>query len=102
MLREKMERRKRHHLWLLGAVTLAKISNKGENQPVETTSSRYTQPPIEGWGHSCVSKILSQKCSCPKERHGQKNGTESEGKAIQRQSHLGSILSADIKPPHYC
>jgi len=54
------------------AITLAKIPNKGKIEPVETTSSREAQPSVEGWGHPPISKILTQNCSCPRERQGQK------------------------------
>jgi hypothetical protein len=40
-------------------------------------------------------------CHGYSERQGQKNGTETEGKDIQKQPHLG-ISSADTKPSHYC
>ena len=33
---------------------------------------------------------------------GTKSGAETEGKAIQRLPHLGSIPDADIKFRHYC
>jgi hypothetical protein len=40
---------------------LAEIPNKQEILPVETTPSRYAQPPVQGWGYSCISKFLTQK-----------------------------------------
>jgi hypothetical protein len=53
-------------------MTLEEIPKRREIQPIETTSSGQVQPPVEGWGHPSISKILMQKCSCPKERKGQK------------------------------
>jgi len=53
-------------------MTLAKVPNKGERDPVETISSGQAWPPIEGWGHPPISKILIQYCSCQKEMLGQR------------------------------
>jgi hypothetical protein len=80
-------------------MTLAGIPSRGEIEPVETT--RYAQLPVEGWSHPCYSNILIQKCLCPKVRQT-KNGSETEGKAIQRSYHLGIIPLEDTKCPHYC
>jgi hypothetical protein len=52
-------------------LTLAEMRSKGEIEPVETTSSRMTWPPVNGWSHPPISKFLTQKCLCPKERQGQ-------------------------------
>jgi hypothetical protein len=49
-------------------MTLAEISNKGERKTVETTSSRWARPPVEGWGHPYLSIFLSQKCFCSKKK----------------------------------
>jgi hypothetical protein len=67
---------------------------------VETTSSRYAQPLFEGWGYLPISKFfLTQKCSCPKEEQGQKNRTETEGRANPGMAPPGEyIKSADTKP----
>jgi len=53
-------------------MTLAKTPNKGEREPVETTSSRQAWPPVEGWGYPPISKFLIQNCSWLKEMQGQK------------------------------
>ena len=45
-------------------MTLAKISNKGEIEPVETTSSRFARAPVEGLGHPSISKFLTQNHFC--------------------------------------
>ena len=51
-----------------------------------------------GWGHIRISKFLTQKCTYPKEEHGQlmeqrlKVGTSEDGPTC------GSILSADTEP----
>jgi hypothetical protein len=49
-------------------MTLGEMPNKLETQPGETTSSRQAQPPLERWGYPTISKGLTQKCSCPKEK----------------------------------
>ena len=47
-------------------------------------------PLVKGWGHTPISKFLTQKLSCPKEEQGQKkNGAETEGRAIWGLPHLG-------------
>lgn len=53
-------------------MTLAKIPNNEEIQPVQTTSSRLKLDPVEGWSHPHITKFLTQKCSCTMERQGQK------------------------------
>lgn len=53
-------------------MTLAKIPNKEEIQPVQNTSSRLKLDPVEGWSHPHITKFLTQKCSCTMERQGQK------------------------------
>jgi hypothetical protein len=53
-------------------VTLAEIPQKGERETIEITSSSEARPLVEGWGHPPISKLLIQKCSCPKERQGKK------------------------------
>jgi hypothetical protein len=47
-------------------ITLAKIPNSEEIEHEEITSSRDIWPPDEGWGHSHISKSLTQNCSCLK------------------------------------
>ena len=51
-------------------MTLAEILNKGEIEHAETTSSRQTWPPVEGYGHPPISKILTENKSYLKEIHG--------------------------------
>jgi hypothetical protein len=53
-------------------MTLAKIPNKGEIEPVETTSCRKAWDPFEKWGHLPISKLLTQNCFCLKETQGEK------------------------------
>jgi hypothetical protein len=60
---------------------LAEIPNKGEKEPVETISSEYAWPSVEGWGHPSISKILTQNFSLVKEMQGQR--------VEQRLPHLG-------------
>jgi hypothetical protein len=65
-------------------MTLAEIPNRGEIEPEEAIPSKESRLPAKGWCHPPISKILTQNCSCLKEIQGQKNGAETEGKAILR------------------
>jgi hypothetical protein len=42
-------------------MTSAEISNSGDLEPEETTSSRHTGPPVEGWRHQPTYKIFDPK-----------------------------------------
>jgi hypothetical protein len=83
-------------------MTLAKIPNKREIEPVETTSSRLAWPPVEGWGHLPISKILIQKYSCQKKMQGQRVEQKLEKRPLRDCPTWGSIPFADTKPRHYC
>jgi hypothetical protein len=57
-------------------------------------------PPIEGWDYPPISKFLTQRFSCPKEKQGQKKKMEQrlkEGPSGYCTT-WGFILSADTKP----
>jgi hypothetical protein len=47
-------------------MTLAKIPNKEEKEPIATISNGWAQAPVEGWGHTPTSKILIQNYCCQK------------------------------------
>ena len=83
-------------------MTLTEIPNKGEIEPVETTSSRQAQLLVEEWNHLPISKFLTQQCSCPKERQGQKMEQKRKERSSRDHPTQGSIPSADTKPRHYC
>jgi hypothetical protein len=56
---------------------LAQVLKKREIEHIETISRGQAWPPVEGWGHLPISKILIQNCSCLKEIQGQSR-TEKE------------------------
>jgi hypothetical protein len=78
-------------------MTLAEIANRGEIEPVAITSCRKAWPPVEGWHHSPVSKILTQNCSCLKEMQGRKIERKLKERPSRDCTTLGSVLSADTK-----
>jgi hypothetical protein len=53
-------------------MTLAEIPHKEEGESVETISKVRHGPPVEGWGHPPITKILTQNFSCLKEMQGQR------------------------------
>jgi hypothetical protein len=46
---------------------VAEMPKKGEREPVETMWRGQAWPLVEGWGHTPLSKILTQNCFCLKE-----------------------------------
>jgi hypothetical protein len=52
-------------------MTLSKIPNSGEMEP-EEMASIVMDPPVEGWDHSPISKILAKIFPCLKEMQRQK------------------------------
>jgi len=64
-------------------MTLVKIHNKGETEPVETTSSNRHDPQLKDKPPTYL-KIFNPEMFLYKGKIRIKNGTESEGKAIQR------------------
>jgi hypothetical protein len=75
-------------------MTLTEKFNKWERETVETIGM---VPGVEGWGHLNILKLLIQNCSCLKEIQRQSE-TETKGKAIQRQTHLG--IQPICRPPN--
>ena len=53
-------------------LALAEIWNIEEIELEEATPNEYAWLSFEGRGHSHISKILTQNCSCLKEMQGQK------------------------------
>ena len=47
-------------------MTLAKISNRGDTERIEATSSRQARAPVEGLSHPSISKLLTQNHFCLK------------------------------------
>ena len=64
--------------------------------------------PVKGWGHPPISKLLTQKCFCPKERQGPKKKKKKKKKQIKKKKPprytptKEKITNANTKPQHYC
>ena len=65
-------------------MTLAKISNRGDTERIEATSSRQARAPVEGLGHPSISKLLTQNHFCLKtdKTLSEELGKDSELKGI--------------------
>jgi len=57
---------------------------------------------VEGWGHSSISKILTQNCSCLREIQGQRMEQRLKERSSRNCSAWGSISDVNTKPRHYC
>jgi hypothetical protein len=67
------------------------------------TEARLTSStPVEGWGHSPISKILTQNCSCLKEIQGRRVKQRMKERPSRDCTTWGTIPHADTKPKHYC
>jgi hypothetical protein len=69
--------------------TLAEIPKRGEIEPGETISRGSAWPPVEGWNHPIHLKNNFLELLLSKGNSRTKSGAETEGKTIQRLSHLG-------------
>jgi hypothetical protein len=69
-----------------------------EIEPGKTTFSRYAWLPIEGWGHSPISKILMQNFSFLKEMQGHKMDQRLKERPSRDCTTVEFIPSADINP----
>ena len=70
-------------------MTLAKMPNSGEMEPEETTSNRWKELPVEGWGHSPTFKIFDPELLLSKRNAVTK---------VEQKGHLGTSPSWD--PSH--
>jgi hypothetical protein len=64
-------------------VTLAKMPNRGNIEPKETTSSSQTGSPVDRWRHKSTYKTFDPKLFLSKRNAGTKNGAETEEMANQ-------------------
>jgi hypothetical protein len=64
-------------------MTLAEMPNRGEIEPEETTSRDRHGPQLRHGTTHPSSKFLTQNYFCLKKIYRNKNGAETEGKAIQ-------------------
>jgi hypothetical protein len=75
------------------------FSREGEIEPIETISRIQAWPLLVlGWGHTPISRILTQKCSCPKKEQQQKMEHRLKYRPAKDCPTWRSILSADTKP----
>jgi hypothetical protein len=83
-------------------VIFAEIPNNGKREPIETISRGQASPLVDRWGHSPISKILTQNCFCLKEIQGQRVELRLKKRPSRDFSIWESIPYAVTKPSHYC
>jgi hypothetical protein len=71
--------------------------NRVEMEPEETSSSKQTRPPVEGWGHQPIFKIFDPKLNLFKRNSGTKMEQRLKERLSSDRPNLGSIPLARIK-----
>jgi hypothetical protein len=78
-------------------MTLTKMPNSGEMKPEETTSSRLTEPPVEGSGHQPTFKSFDPELILSKRIAGTKMKQRLKERPASDWPNLRSILCTDTK-----